>query len=124
MPAIHDYREALIAFARELPEEEAMADEPQEAAIVLTAEQIDSDGTSWIEVMPTASEARNGRWFFTVTAEDLGTLQSFIQANPDRIPIDYDHSGSDNGGSTRAAGWFTDSEMTGATSSMCVNALC
>jgi len=75
--------------------------------IVLTGAQIDGQGFSWIEVMPTVENARNGDWYFTVTAEDLGTLAEYIQANPDRIPIDYDHAGASENGSTRAAGWFT-----------------
>jgi phage I-like protein len=79
--------------------------------ILVAGAMIDGEGTSWIEVMPTAKEARNGKWFFTVTAADLETLRAFIEANPERIPIDYDHAGSaaqaGEGGSTRAAGWFT-----------------
>ncbi len=74
-------------------------------SVDISAAQIDDEGRSWIEVMPTATEARNGRWYFTITAEDLDAAAAYIKANPDRIPIDYDHRGSD--GDTRAAGWFT-----------------
>lgn len=80
---------------------------PAESAIALTAAAIDADGMAWIEVMPTAEKVRNGSWYFTVDANDLGTLVAFLKDNPDRIPVDYDHSGADDGGSTRAAGWFT-----------------
>jgi phage I-like protein len=78
--------------------------------ILVAGTMIDGEGTSWIEVMPTVDKARNGPQFFTVTAADLETLRAFIEANPERIPIDYDHAGSADRGenrSTRAAGWFT-----------------
>lgn len=70
----------------------------------LAADQIDSQGRQWIEVMPTADKARNGSWYFTITADDLAAYATYIEANPDKIPVDYDHA---TDGSTRAAGWFT-----------------
>lgn len=74
--------------------------------VVIAAAQIGDDGVQWIEVMPTADKARNGRWFFTITSDDLDTYAASIQASAGLIPVDYDHEGSD-GGSTVAAGWFT-----------------
>jgi phage I-like protein len=74
-------------------------------SVEIAATKIDAEGRSWIEVMPTAEKARNGRWYFTITAEDLDTLAAYIGENPNRIPIDRDHGGGD--GDTRAAGWFT-----------------
>jgi len=68
-------------------------------------EEIADDGTQWIEVMPTATEARNGKWFFTITADDLDVYASSIRANPGSIPVDYDHA--ETGAGTKAAGWFT-----------------
>jgi phage I-like protein len=72
---------------------------------VLAAARPGQDNVSWIEVLPTADQARNGSFFFTVTREDLDAAAAFIQANPDKIPVDRDHEGVD--GSTLAAGWFT-----------------
>lgn len=72
----------------------------------LLAAEIDDQGCQWIEVMPTATEARNGPWYFTITAEDLETYAEYIRANPDILPVDYDHSGI-SGGNSEAAGWFT-----------------
>jgi phage I-like protein len=72
----------------------------------LLAAEIDDDGFQWIEVMPTATEARNGPWYFTITAEDLETYAEYIRGNPDTLPVDYDHSGI-SGGNSEAAGWFT-----------------
>lgn len=78
-----------------------------ESQVVLTDAMGDT-GLQWIEVMPTAAKARNGRFFFTVTADDLEVYAQSIRDNPGKIPVDYDHSGApDLGGSTRAAGWFT-----------------
>lgn len=74
--------------------------------VVIAAAQIGDDGVQWIEVMPTADKARNGRWFFTITSDDLDTYAASIQASAGLIPVDYDHEGSE-GGSTVAAGWFT-----------------
>lgn len=107
MPTIHEQQPKLEALKRELEAGGEMND--TDLSIVLTGAQIDAQGLSWIEVMPTAEKARNGPMYFTVTAEDLGALAEYIQANPDRIPIDRDHSGADDGGrrDTRAAGWFT-----------------
>ena len=80
--------------------------ETMRGSVALTAQSVDEQGLSWIEVMPIAEKAKNGKWLFTITAEDLQTAAEFIQASPDRIPVDYDHAGAE-GGSTRAAGWFT-----------------
>jgi phage I-like protein len=60
---------------------------------------------SWIEVMTPMANARNGRWFFTITAEDLTTYAGSIESRPGRIPVDYDHP--QQGQSSRAAGWLT-----------------
>jgi phage I-like protein len=71
---------------------------------VLAADQIDEDGRSWIEVMPTADKARNGPYYFTVTEADLETYAQSIRDSPaESIQVDYDHAD----GGTRAAGWFT-----------------
>lgn len=80
-----------------------------ESASGLTAEDITEDGRQWIHVMPVAEKAKNGPWFFTITRADLDTYADFVRANPERIPVDYDHGGgrTQAGGSTRAAGWFT-----------------
>ena len=76
--------------------------------VALGQTEIDSEGRQWIEVMPTADEAKNGPWLFTITPDDLEVFAQSIRDNPGRIPIDYDHDGAaDRGGSTRAAGWFT-----------------
>jgi len=107
MPTMRENRAKLAALKQELEtQEERMSDNGVGLHITLADTQIDGQGYSWIEVMPTIQNARNGDWYFTVTAEDLGTLAEYIQANPDRIPIDYDHAGAQDG-STRAAGWFT-----------------
>lgn len=82
-----------------------MRDNPRSFSVI-ASEQVGVDRLQWIEVMPTAEKARNGRWFFTITRDDLETYAKYIRANPDRIPVDYDHAGAD-GGSTVAAGWFT-----------------
>jgi phage I-like protein len=74
--------------------------------LVLAGDAIGDDRRQWIEVMPTADKARNGPWFFTITAADLEVYADYIRANPDRIAVDYDHAGAE-GGSTVAAGWFT-----------------
>lgn len=74
--------------------------------LAIAADEITDDGRQWIEVMPTAEKARNGRWYFTITRDDLEAYAAYIQTNGDRIPVDYDHEGAD-GGSTAAAGWFT-----------------
>lgn len=74
--------------------------------VLAGAASIADDGCQWIEVIPTADKARNGRWFFTITAADLETYAESIRAQPGLIPVDYDHEGAD-GGSTVAAGWFT-----------------
>lgn len=74
--------------------------------VLLAAEQITDEGLQWIEVMPTAEKARNGRWYFTVTTDDLETFAQSIRDQPGLIPVDYDHEGAGDG-STRAAGWFT-----------------
>lgn len=71
----------------------------------VTAGKIDADGRSWIEVMPTAEKARNGRWYFTITTADLEALVAYVSDNPGKIPVDRDHKGAE--GDTRAAGWFT-----------------
>src|SRR3954470_10336786 len=73
------------------------------ATVVLGAAQITDDGLQWIEVMPTAEKARNGTWYFTITADDLEVFAESIASQPGQIPVDYDHADS----STRAAGWFT-----------------
>jgi phage I-like protein len=105
MPTIQEHKPQLEALKRELEEEGEMSD--NHGSITLVGAQIDDQGLSWIEVMYPVEKARNGPWYFTVTPDDLGVLAEYIKANPDRIPIDYDHAGAENGGSTRAAGWFT-----------------
>jgi phage I-like protein len=74
--------------------------------VALADAVIDDDGRQWIEVLPTADKTRNGRWYFTITRDDLDAYASYIAANADRIMVDRDHEGAD-GGSTKAAGWFT-----------------
>jgi phage I-like protein len=109
MPTIQEQKPQLEALKRELEAGGEMND--TDLSIVLTGAQIDDQGLSWIEVMPTAEKARNGPLYFTVTADDLNALVEYIQTHPDRVPIDYDHAGAlasaGEGGSTRAAGWFT-----------------
>jgi len=106
MPTIHDERPKLERLKSELEQGGAM--EKIRGAVQLTAQSVDSQGRSWIELMPAVTEARNGPHFFTITADDLQKVADYITANPDRIPIDYDHAGAE-GGSTKAAGWFTGS---------------
>jgi hypothetical protein len=74
--------------------------------VALANAVIDDDGRQWIEVLPTADKTRNGRWYFTITRDDLDAYASYIAANADRIMVDRDHEGAE-GGSTKAAGWFT-----------------
>lgn len=83
-----------------------MAERAPRTFTVLAASEISDDRLQWIEVMPTADKARNGPFHFTVTRDDLATYAAFIEENGDRIVVDYDHEGAD-GGSTKAAGWFT-----------------
>jgi phage I-like protein len=104
MPTIQEQKPKLEALKAKLEQEESM--ETMRGAVALTAQSVDEQGLSWIEVMPLAENAKNGKWLFTITAEDLQAAADFIQASPDRIPIDYDHAGAE-GGSTKAAGWFT-----------------
>lgn len=79
-----------------------------EGSSTLAANDIGEGGLQLVHVMPSVEKARNGAWYFTITREDLATYAEFIRANPDRIPVDYDHQGaSERGGSTRAAGWYT-----------------
>ena len=68
------------------------------------------DGRSWIQVLLTAEKARNGPWFFTITADDLAGYARSIAGGAWRIPIDRDHGGDRSNRDlrdTRAAGWFT-----------------
>lgn len=74
--------------------------------LVLGADKINDAGLQWIDVIPTADKARNGRWYFTITREDLDVYAQSIRDNAGLIPVDYDHEGAD-GGSSVAAGWFT-----------------
>jgi len=75
------------------------------------------DGRSWIQVMPVVSEARNGRWFQTITEDDLKTYAESIReksAATWTIAIDRDHGGDTSNPDlrdTRAAGWFTGKAM-------------
>ena len=85
-----------------------MAGNPRTFAVV-AAEEVGEDRLQWIEVMPTADKARNGRFYFTVTRDDLDSYAEYIHTNGERIVVDYDHEGAD-GGSTVAAGWFTGEE--------------
>jgi phage I-like protein len=103
MPSIQEERHKLAALKRELERKETMS---ELGVFTITGAEISAEGTSWIEVMPAVTEARNGEWFFTITAEDLNTLASFLGENPDRVSVDYDHSSAEKG-DTRAAGWFT-----------------
>lgn len=73
---------------------------------ILAAETIDDDGRQWIEVMPTGEKLRNGRFYFTLTRDDLDTFAASIRDSGDRTPLDYDHSAAEGEG-TRASGWFT-----------------
>lgn len=73
---------------------------------ILAAETIADDGVQWIEVMPTGEKLRNGRFYFTLTREDLDVYAASIRASGDRTPLDYDHSAAEGEG-TRASGWFT-----------------
>jgi hypothetical protein len=75
-------------------------------SVALAAAAIDGGGRSWVQVMPAATEARNGPYFFTVTRDDLETYAESLRASAGRVPVDYDHSHSKGRGS-RAAGWFT-----------------
>src|SRR4051794_24860321 len=65
--------------------------------------EVDERRKSLVEVMPTATESRNGRWLFTITREDLETYARSLRERPGLVPVDYDHAA----GSTVAAGWFT-----------------
>jgi phage I-like protein len=104
MPTIAEQKPQLEALKLDLERGGTM--EMMRGAVELTAQSVDSTGQSWIEVMPVVEKARNGPHYFTITADDLTAAIEFIKANPDRIPIDYDHAGAE-GGSTKAAGWFT-----------------
>src|SRR6185369_9624565 len=108
MPTIQEHKAQLAAFKAELEQGGPMETIRLSglAPLGLGAQAADEQGRSWIEVMPIAEKAKNGPHYFTITAEDLQSAADYIQANPDRIPVDYDHSASE-GGSTKAAGWFT-----------------
>lgn len=108
MPTIDEYADELGALKRKLEQGGPMETIRLSglAPLGLGAQAADEQGLSWIEVMPVADKARNGPHYFTITADDLEAAAEFIKQNPDRIPIDYDHAGSE-GGSTKAAGWFT-----------------
>jgi phage I-like protein len=75
--------------------------------IALATAEIGQDNRQWIEVMPTATEVHNGPFRFTITEQDLEAYAESIRQRPNRVPVDYDHEGMRNGGSTKAAGWFT-----------------
>lgn len=98
-----------VRISKASDEEENMRDlTVRGETYALGAESISDDGRQWIHVMPEATEARNGDWFFTIERADLEAYAEYIKANPDRIPVDYDHAGAGHrGGSSRAAGWFT-----------------
>ena len=74
--------------------------------LTAVASEIDESGHQWIEVMPACGKAQNGQHRFEVTAADLEVFAADIRARGDRVSIDYDHSYI-AGGSTLAAGWFT-----------------
>lgn len=73
---------------------------------VISAAAITDSGEQWIDVIPTVDKARNGRFYFTVTRDDLDIFAASIAAQAGLVPVDYDHEGA-VGGSTVAAGWFT-----------------
>lgn len=77
---------------------------PRAIVAIGAASNIGTDGKQWIDILPTAEKTRNGPWYFTTTREDLDVYAAYIEANPDRIQVDYDHA---SGGSSVAAGWFT-----------------
>ncbi|HXH95544.1 MAG TPA: phage protease, partial [Thermoanaerobaculia bacterium] len=103
MPTIHEQQPKLEKLKREL---EAGGEMSAVGVFTAAATEVGGDGTSWIEVMPAVTEAKNGPYFFTITKEDLGLLVADIEAHPDKISIDYDHAGAEKG-DTRAAGWYT-----------------
>ena len=67
---------------------------------------INDEGRSWVELIPAVADDRNGPWHFTITDSDLEAYAQSLRDRPNQVPVDYDHEG-DEGGSTRAAGWFT-----------------
>jgi len=103
MPTMREQRAKLAAFKQELETQEERMSEP--GVFTMMGAEITDEGTSWNEVITTATNAQNNLKF-TLTEDDLQQLVSYLAANPDRVVIDYDHEG-DEGGSTRAAGWFT-----------------
>lgn len=59
----------------------------------------------WVQIARTTDGvAKNGAKKFEITSEDITAYAAHIRSNPDRIPVDYDHSYAEGGG-TRAAGW-------------------
>lgn len=84
---------------------------PRTLTVIASAAKISDDGEQWIEVMPTATKAKNGPWLFTITRDDLDTYAASIASQPGLIHVDYDHEGAE-GGSTIAAGWFTGEAVT------------
>lgn len=105
MGTVKEHRPMLAALKAELEQGEPM-ETTMRGAVAIAADTVGEDGLSWIEVMPVAEKAKNGNWLFTITADDLDAAAEYIKSNAQRIPIDYDHAGAE-GGSTKAAGWFT-----------------
>jgi hypothetical protein len=77
---------------------------PRTSMVVIAAAAIDDDNRQWIEVIPTVEKARNGRFYFTITRDDLDVLAASISQNPGLDPVDYDHEGATGGSTARPAG--------------------
>lgn len=59
----------------------------------------------WVQLARSTDGVQsNGGKKFEITAADIDAYVADIRSNPDRIPIDYDHSFAERGDS-RAAGW-------------------
>lgn len=72
----------------------------------ITSDSVGADDRGWVQLhVSTGGVVKNGDQKFEVTPDDIKAYAAYIQANPDRIPIDYDHA-FDKRGDSRAAGWI------------------
>ena len=55
-----------------------------EHAFLVTGDEIDEAGRQWIEVLPTAENAKNGPWYFTIS---LGTTPPSRPTNISKSPV-------------------------------------
>lgn len=85
--------------------------EAQMELVRLDAKGLGKSNRGWVQLArATGGVAKNGDKQFEITREDIAAYAASIRANPDRIPVDYDHSFGTRGDS-RAAGWVDSSTV-------------